>query len=139
LVRHPFPRRRMLARRILVVEDDPTLQLVAKMAIKHLGYACEVVGSGEEAVERDDADLALIFMDIGLPGIQGVHATLLIREKELRERRKRVPIIGLTGHAIKEECLQAGMDDYLQKPALLEDLKRMIDKWIAASTTDDRK
>jgi CheY-like chemotaxis protein len=55
---------------------------------------------------------------------------LLIREKELKERRKRVPIIALTGHAIKDQCLQAGMDDFLQKPALLEDLKRMIDKWI---------
>jgi CheY-like chemotaxis protein len=120
----------MPAKMILVVEDDPTLQLVVKMTINHLGYDCEVVGSGEEAVERDGADLALILMDIGLPGIQGGHATLLIREKELKERRKRVPIIALTGHAIKDQCLQAGMDDFLQKPALLEDLKRMIDKWI---------
>jgi CheY-like chemotaxis protein len=93
-----------------------------------------VVGSGEEAVERDAADLALIFMDVGLPGIQGGHATLLIREKELSEKRKRVPIVGLTGHAVREQCLQAGMDDYLQKPAMLEDLKRMIDKWTAANS-----
>lgn len=122
----------MPARIILVVEDDPTLQLVAKMAIKHLGYQVEVVGSGEEAVDRDGADVALIFMDVGLPGIQGGHATLLIREKELNEKRKRVPIVGLTGHAIREHCVHAGMDDYLQKPAMLDDLKRMIDKWIAA-------
>jgi len=115
---------------ILVVEDDPTLQIVVRMAIEHLGFNCDVVGSGEEAVERDGADLVLIFMDIGLPGIQGGHATLMIREKELKERRKRVPIVALTGHAIKDQCLQAGMDDYLQKPALLEDYKRMIDKWI---------
>lgn len=115
---------------ILVVEDDPTLQMVTKMVITRFGYNCEVVGSGEAAVSRDAADVALIFMDIGLPGIQGGHATMLIREKELVERRKRVPIVGLTGHAIREQCLLAGMDDYLQKPAFMEDIKRMLDKWI---------
>lgn len=113
-----------------MVEDDPTLQKVTKMVITRFGYMCEVVGTGEAAVERDAADVALIFMDIGLPGIQGGHATMLIREKELNERRQRVPIIGLTGHAVKEQCLQAGMDDYLQKPALMDDIKRMLDKWL---------
>ncbi|MBC7999850.1 MAG: response regulator [Leptolyngbya sp.] len=116
---------------ILVVEDDPTLQMVTKMVITRFGYNCEVVGSGEAAVSRDAADVALIFMDVGLPGIQGGHATMMIREKELTERRKRVPIVGLTGHAIREQCLQAGMDDYLQKPVLMEDIKRMLDKWLS--------
>lgn len=120
---------------ILVVEDDPTLQMVTKMVITRLGYKCEVVGTGEAAVERDAADIALIFMDIGLPGIQGGHATMLIREKELTERRQRVPIIGLTGHALREQCLQAGMDDYLQKPALMEDIKRVLDKWFVVAKT----
>lgn len=113
---------------ILVVEDDPTLQMVMRMAVDRLGHRCEVVGSGEAAVERDDADISLIFMDMGLPGIQGGHATLLIREKELREKRKRVPIIALTGHGSREQCIQAGMDDFLQKPALVDDLRHMIDK-----------
>ncbi|PWT95838.1 MAG: hypothetical protein C5B53_10820 [Candidatus Melainabacteria bacterium] len=119
----------MPKRIILVVEDDPTLQMVIRRAIEHLGYQCEVVGSGEEAVKRDSQDIALIFMDVGLPGIQGGHAALLIREKELNEKRKRVPIIALTGHAARGKCVQAGMDDYLQKPALMADLKCMIDRW----------
>ena len=88
-----------------------------------------MAGSGEEAVERHDSDIALIFMDIGLPGIQGGHATLLIREKELNEHRARVPIVALTGHAQKERCLQAGMDDFLQKPALIADLERVVARW----------
>lgn len=121
---------------ILIVEDDPTLRMVAKMAIEHLGYACEAVGSGEAAVERAGADISLIFMDIGLPGIQGGHATMLVREKELNEHRKRIPIIALTGHAVKEQCTFAGMDDYLQKPALIEDYKQMITKWIPNGHTD---
>lgn len=115
---------------ILVVEDDPTLQMVSKMAIKHLGYQCAVVGNGEDAVKLDLEDIVLIFMDIGLPDITGVQATMLIREKELREGRKRMPIVALTGHAVKDRCLQAGMDDFIQKPALIDDLKRMIDKHV---------
>jgi CheY-like chemotaxis protein len=114
---------------ILVVEDDPTLQIVARMSIQHLGYRCEIAGSAEAALERDHRDVALIFMDIGLPGIQGTHATMQIREMELRQQRKRVPIVALTGHAIKEQCLEAGMDDFLLKPALLHDYQRMIEKW----------
>lgn len=49
---------------ILVVEDDPTLQKVARLAIAHLGFRCEVVGSGEEAVDRHAEDIGLIFMDV---------------------------------------------------------------------------
>lgn len=114
---------------ILIVEDDPTLQMVTKMVIDRLGYQCEVVGCGEDAVQRAAPDIALIFMDVGLPGIQGNHASLLIREKELMDRRKRVPIIALTGHAVRDQCLLAGMDDFLQKPALMDDIKQMIEKW----------
>jgi len=119
---------------ILMVEDDPTLQIVARTALGVLGYECVTVGSGEEVVQRDNKGVMLIFMDIGLPGIDGVHATLLIREKELRSQTKRVPIIAITGHADAEQCLQAGMDDFLQKPALMADLDRMIKKWCPPAT-----
>jgi CheY-like chemotaxis protein len=114
---------------ILVVEDDPTLQMVARRVLGVLGFQCVTVGTGEEAVQRDNSDIELIFMDIGLPGIDGGHATLLIRENELRARKKRVPIIALTGHADAEQCLKAGMDDFLQKPALMADFDRVIKKW----------
>lgn len=114
---------------VLVVEDDPTLQMVMGAVLQRLGCVVDVVGTGEKAVEHANEHTALVFMDIGLPGIQGGHATLLIREKELKEKRKRVPIIALTGHANREECLVAGMDDYLQKPALMGDLKMMVEKW----------
>ena len=114
---------------ILMVEDDPTLRLVGRRALGVLGYNCVTVGTGEEAVQRDMSDVMLVFMDIGLPGIDGGHATSLIREKELRAQTPRVPIIALTGHAEPEQCLRAGMDDFLQKPALMADLDRMIKKW----------
>ncbi len=123
---------------ILLVEDDPTLQLVIKAVVNRLGYDCQVVGSGEEAVEQAGAEISLIFMDVGLPGITGAHATLFIREKELKERRKRVPIVGLTSHAFKEQCLHVGMDDFLQKPALLADIQRMLDKWLRPAQANIR-
>lgn len=115
---------------ILVVEDDPTLRLVAERTLRLLGYKCLAVGSGEEAMKQNDARIHLIFMDIGLPGIDGVHTTMLIREKELREGRARTPIIGLTAHLDKQKCLSVGMDDFLQKPAMMDDLKNMLDKWL---------
>lgn len=114
---------------ILVVEDDPTLQTVVRLALDYLGYRCDVVGTGEEAVARSGDDLLLIFMDIGLPGINGLLATSTIRELESSKLKKHIPIIALTGHASEASCLRAGMDDFLQKPALIADLKRMIEKW----------
>ena len=114
---------------ILVVEDDPVLRLVTQKQGEMLGYAVQLVESGEKAVEYDKAGICLIFMDIGLPGINGIEATLLIREQERRGECKHVPIIALTAHSCREECLSVGMDDFLEKPARLADIKQMIAKW----------
>lgn len=74
--------------------------------------------------------IGLVFMDIGLPGMDGFRAALQIREMELREGRKRVPIVALTGHADAHQCLAVGMDDFLQKPAMLADIRKMLDKFL---------
>ncbi|CAN5335228.1 hypothetical protein BH11CYA1_BH11CYA1_13970 [soil metagenome] len=119
----------MSERLILFVEDDPTLQLVGKMALRNLGYKCEIAATGEKVLARDLSDILLIFMDVGLPGIDGRETAKLIRKKEVNENLRRIPIVALTGHAIREQCLESGMDDFLQKPALMEDLGLMIEKW----------
>jgi CheY-like chemotaxis protein len=116
---------------VLVVEDDPMLRDLTKRQLAKLGFEALLVGSGEEAVEHDHSRVGLILMDIGLPGIDGTYATMLIREKELREQQKRIPIVALTGHSDKHKALSVGMDDFLQKPALIADLKRMLDKWVS--------
>lgn len=115
---------------ILVVEDDPILRMTAQKQIAHLGKTSVTVETGEQAIERVAEDVALIFMDVGLPGIDGATAALLIREKELKERRKRVPIIALTAHSDRHRCELAGMDDFLMKPAMVADIQRMIEKWL---------
>jgi CheY-like chemotaxis protein len=120
---------------IMLVEDDPVLRDLTKRQLAVIGLETLAVGTGEEAVERcAREDIAMIFMDIGLPGIDGDHATLLIREKELHNHHKRVPIVALTAHSDRQRCVLAGMDDFLQKPALLTDIKGKIDKWLPVST-----
>ena len=115
---------------ILVVEDDPIVRQLTTRQLAFLGFDAIAVPSGEEAIDQDHNNLGLIFMDIGLPGIDGIQATLLIREKELKERRQRVPIVALTAHADNNRYLLAGMDDFLQKPALIADIRRAISKWM---------
>lgn len=115
--------------KILVVEDNPVVRMLTQKQLSVLGYASEAVGTGEEAVERGSRDIALILMDIGLPGIDGARAAQLIRERELKEQRKRVPIVALTAHSDKQGCLLAGMDDFLQKPAKLGDIQRILATW----------
>jgi CheY-like chemotaxis protein len=124
----------MTDRIIMIVEDDPVLRDMTQRQLSVLGFNTVAVGTGEEAVEKSvgPEDIGLIFMDIGLPGIDGSHATLLIREKELKAQRKRVPVIALTAHSDRQRCVLAGMDDYMQKPALINDVKKMVEKWLIA-------
>ncbi len=104
---------------ILLVEDDPVARFVVQKQLAQLGYACETVASGEKALERYSNDLALIFMDVGLPGIDGIMTTKIIRQREQQESLERVPVIALTAHSNRNECLNSGMDEHLQKPATL--------------------
>jgi two-component system sensor histidine kinase BarA len=91
--------------RILVVEDNPVVRTLTQTQLAILGYQSEAVRTGEEAVSlhsRHSPDIVLILMDIGLPGLDGIQTTLLIREKELKEQCKRVPIIALTATLIRK-------------------------------------
>jgi two-component system, NarL family, sensor histidine kinase BarA len=119
-----------MKKKILIVEDDPILRDLTRRQVSKLGFDCVAVKTGEEAVDLNVSKFGLIFMDIGLPGIDGVHATMLIRERELSENKQRVPIVALTGHADKLRVISVGMDDFLQKPAMIADIKTMIEKWL---------
>ncbi|MFN8552009.1 MAG: response regulator [Candidatus Obscuribacterales bacterium] len=126
-----------MKKQILIVEDDPILRDLTRRQVSKLGFECIVVKTGEEAVDQTAPEIGLIFMDIGLPGIDGVHATMLIRERELSERKQRIPIVALTGHADKQRVMSVGMDDFLQKPAMMADIKTMIEKWLPAESSLD--
>ena len=117
--------------KILIVEDDPTLRVMTQKQLDALGYTSEAVGTGEDALTANIEEMSAILMDVGLPGIHGVTAAMMIREQELAAARKRIPIIALTAHSDRDRCILAGIDDFIQKPALLSDLKLVLDKWVA--------
>lgn len=121
---------------ILLAEDNPVNQKLAKMMLTKAGYKVEIVDNGSQAVEKflsspDDYDL--VFMDIQMPEMDGFQATQAIRKKGFNA----IPIVAMTANAMKgdmEMCLEAGMDDYVSKPIKRELVFGMLDKWVFNKT-----
>jgi two-component system, OmpR family, aerobic respiration control sensor histidine kinase ArcB len=119
----------------LVVEDSVIVQRGLKVLLESLDIEMVLAPTGEEAVnffQFEEYDL--IFMDIGLPGIDGIEATRLIREcEEGLERERRTPIIAQTAHAganARSRCLAAGMDAVLEKPLTPIAIKAALEKYV---------
>jgi signal transduction histidine kinase/ActR/RegA family two-component response regulator len=121
--------------RILVAEDNPVNQTVAIEMLKRLGCRVDIASNGEEAVTAyRELPYDLIFMDCDMPVMDGYTASRSIRALESGGRH--VPIIAMTAAALegdREQCLQAGMDDYLSKPVRMSELQRMIRVWLPAA------
>ncbi len=117
--------------KILLVEDDRMLQFVFKRQMQRLGFlVAELADNGKAAVEKMAAgQFDIVFMDVALPGMDGIEATMLIRKAE---SDRRTPIVGLTAYGERQLCLNAGMDDFLQKPVALDELSETISKWTNA-------
>lgn len=117
-------------KKILLVEDEPIARMVNTQLLKDLGYMPDIAVTGEEAVEMSNKDYDIIFMDIGLPGINGLEATKKIREIEAAQG-KRATIIALTAYSINEyrdKCIEAGLDNIANKPISIEKLRSLIDQ-----------
>ncbi|HBP6078101.1 TPA: response regulator [Pseudomonas aeruginosa] len=118
---------------ILLVEDNPVNQTVIEAMLRSLGYRVTLVADGIQAVrsaERQRYDA--ILMDCRLPVLDGYSAT---REIRAQENGRQVPIIALTANALqgdRENCLQAGMNDYLAKPFKRAELQRILQRWIGS-------
>jgi len=119
---------------ILIVEDNPVNKFLANSIIKKILPNAKLLQAenGEEAiVQFQNNKLDLIFMDIQMPVMGGFEATQEIRK--LERENTYIPIIALTARAVKDEkerCVAAGMNDYLPKPVVLEDLRDMISKYL---------
>jgi PAS domain S-box-containing protein len=118
---------------IVVADDNLINQQVLSMYIEEMGYRCEVVSDGSEALEAvKKAQVDLILMDLRMPGMDGMEATIAIRkwEKEhLPEGRRPCRIVALTADAVKsdsEKCAAVGMDGYLSKPVDPDQIDRVI-------------
>lgn len=124
--------------RVLVVDDSELDRLVIASHLAGLGCTVFTAADGAEAVLRASEGFAVIFMDIVMPGLDGYEASRQIRK--LEGATGQTPIVALTGHATQTdrvECLSAGMDLWLNKPAVREDLARALSRfsgWKAGSS-----
>lgn len=113
---------------ILIVDDQEIIRLGFTMELEALGFKANTVNSGQEALsEISKNHYSLIFMDVEMPGMNGFETTNAIREAE-RETGTHIPIVGFTASSNMEQCLAAGMDDYLNKSADKSDIKRFIER-----------
>jgi len=118
--------------RVLVAEDHPVNQRITTRFLEKLGIAWELVANGEQAIQAiKKSTYDLVLMDVQMPVLDGLEATLAIRKLE-NLSGSHVPIIALTANVLEEhrrEAQQAGFDDYLAKPVKLEELRAKILKW----------
>ena len=127
--------------RILLAEDSYPNQRLAVGLLSKWGHTVEVANNGREAVALLKArDFDLVLMDVQMPEMDGYQATAVIRERELHTG-EHMPVVAMTAHAMKgdrEECLAAGMDDYLSKPVRREELQRVLTRFTPPGEQDDQ-
>ena len=124
-----------LTARILLAEDDAINQKVALHILKTLGYTVDAVADGQEAVAAlSKVEYDLVLMDCMMPVMGGYEATAAIRDPNSTVLNHNVPVIAMTANAMKEDrdnCLAAGMDDYVSKPVKKDLLAALLEKWLS--------
>jgi two-component system, sensor histidine kinase and response regulator len=130
--RHVPKKVKARARRVLLVEDNPVNQEVARAMLQNLSVTVDSASSGKEALEKLAlARYDVILMDCQMPDMDGYVTTQRYREWELLEGRARTPIVALTANALAgdpEKCIDAGMDHYLSKPFTIEQLRGVLEE-----------
>jgi two-component system, NarL family, sensor histidine kinase EvgS len=126
---------------VLVAEDHPVNQELIRHQLSMLGYACDVVHDGVEALAAlKTTRYGFLITDCHMPNMTGYEMTRRIREDE-KEESRRLPILGVTASTMPEElkkCRDAGMDDCLIKPTRLATLREHLSRWKAADHLPSR-
>ncbi|MFP6584578.1 MAG: response regulator [Candidatus Hydrogenedentota bacterium] len=125
---------------VLLVEDNPMNQEVARKMLGDMGCHLTIVGNGQEAYDTYlERNFDVVLMDVQMPVMGGLEASKKIREQEVF-LNKHTPIIAMTAHSMqghKEMCLYAGMDDYISKPISPEPLYTVLIKWVSDSVVPE--
>ncbi len=124
--------------KILLVEDLPIARISAKLVLGKLNCEVEVAENGTQALNLVNSKLYdIIFMDIGLPDIDGILVTSKIRQQPNCMNSK-TPIIALTAHQegeLRAKCFEAGMNDFLTKPLTEENGRKFIETYVSNKIT----
>ena len=127
--------------RILVAEDNIINQKLILRILEHMGYVPDVVVTGIDVLDSlRRKKYNMIFMDVQMPEMDGLEATKHINNKYSEDERPK--IIAMTANAMqgdREICLSAGMDDYISKPILIEEVQSVIEKWGKVSNSANIK
>ncbi len=119
---------------VLIVEDNAVNRTLVTHILQNMGLSHISAEDGGEAITTYETTRPrMIIMDVSMPVMNGYDATAAIRSLEERTNSPRIPIIGTTAHAMpgdKQRCIDAGMDDYLSKPLSVDDLTKMVSKWL---------
>ncbi|MEI7483651.1 MAG: response regulator [Ignavibacteriota bacterium] len=118
--------------KVLVAEDNMINQKLIVKILLQLGFNADVVSNGLEAIEElKRVRYDIVFMDVQMPEMDGLEATKYIVQNWKTDERPL--IIAMTANVMqgdKEKCLNAGMDDYLSKPVVIDDVQKIIKKWV---------
>jgi signal transduction histidine kinase/ActR/RegA family two-component response regulator len=124
--------------RILVVEDNLINQQVATAMLTKLDFTVDIATNGIEAIEAlKKVPYALVIMDLQMPLMGGLDATKEIRKPQTGVLNPDIPIIAITANATLEDrksCLNAGMNDFITKPFMIQSLKDILQKWTRESS-----
>ena len=116
---------------VLIVEDNEVLRRLFVSQLRVLGLSGHEAVNGKEAVESvAKNDYGLILMDVSMPVMDGLEATKLIRQHEKEHDKPRTSIVAVTGISERDTCLEFGMDDFMNKPFLLDHLRQVINRWL---------
>lgn len=125
-----------MAGNVLIVDDFLMNQLILQAMLERLGLRCDTADSGKIALEKlAFNDYELVMMDLQMPEMDGLETTQKFREGQPGSRNYGVPIVALTAHAFsefREQCLRAGMNDYLTKPVDMIQLEKVLHIWMPA-------
>ena len=119
---------------VLIVEDNPTNQMVIQLILSRQGHKVFITSNGQEAIDfiqSEEAPIDIILMDVSMPVMDGLTTTKLMRQNNID-----IPIVALTAHTSNEDkvsCLDVGMNDFVTKPVRTKEITEAIDRLLVES------